>query len=347
MRNRFLINTLGFSAALLVAASAAAQSVSLKPKFTSGRTDFLELVEDVDQSMKGGMAGPDGMSMKIKQAFVVKRAVDAAEKDKARIKFTYDRILSGFDAPMMAIDYDSDSKNNDVDAAPYEDVYKIVLGESVVAEVGPDGRTTNVSGMKNIIAKVEEKVSNNPFWAQIKSHMSDDSFGVQMVNARFGLLPDKEVKPGDTWTATLREKMPGMGTLVRELKCTLKGVDKKDGHTIATIEYEGKVSSEASKNPEDDVNAMGMSAKVESGETKGQAEFDVDAGDFVRSQADSKMNLAIAMRGAPEGDGGMKVSAKSKSVARVLSEKERSEQKKANAEKPAEKPKSAETAPPK
>jgi hypothetical protein len=338
MSKRFLTTTIGFAAALLLAGSSAAQSVSLKPKFTAGKTDYFEQNEDIEQTMKGPMA-PEGMTMKIKQIYGLKRTVEAAEKDKSRIKYTYDRLAAAFDGPMMPpIDYDSDRKTNDVDAETYEQIFKLMLGESVKAEIGPDGRAQNVTGMKDIVAKVDKEVAGNMFWPQMKGYFTDESFGVQMINMRAGLLPNKDVKPGDTWTATLREKMPNVGTLVNELKCTLKGVDKKDGRTVATIEYDGKISSEPAEKAEP--NEMGMTAKVDSGETKGVAEFDVDAGDFVRTQVETKMNMSVAMGGggaAPDGEAGMKLSLRTKGGIRSISDKERAEQKKANSEKSAEK----------
>lgn len=330
MSKRLLKTTFGFATALLLAAGSAAQSVTLKPKYTAGKTDYLEHSEDIEQTMTGAMA-PDGMTMKIKALHCVKRTVEAADKDKGRIKFTYDRLASVFDAPMAVMDYDSDRKTNDVDAATYEDIYKLMLGESIKAEIGPDGRSESVTGMKDIVAKIDKEVTGNMFWAQMKDHFTDESFGMQMINWRSGLLPSKEVKPGDTWTTTLREKQPNIGTMIYDLKCTLKSVDKKDGRTIATIEYDGKITSEPAK---DEPNAMGMSVKLESGETKGVAEFDVDGGDVVRTQTESKLNMAASMSGAaPDGDGGMKIAARSKGSTRAIAEKERADQKKTNAEK--------------
>lgn len=352
MSKRILTTTIGFAAAVLLAGSAVAQSVSLKPKFTAGKTDYFEQNDDIDQTMKGPMA-PEGMSMKMRQVYGLKRKVESADKDKGVVTFTYDRFVSTFDGPMMPpVDYDSDRKTNDVDAEQFEDIFKVMLGESLRAEIGPDGRFLTVTGMKNIVEKVEKAVAGNMFWQQMKSGLTDESFGTQMINARAGLLPGKEVKAGETWTATLRDKLPMIGTMVREMKCTLKSVGKKDGRTIAMIEYEGKVSSEPAK---EGGSEMGMSARIESGETKGIAEFDVDAGDFVRSEHDTKMNMAVSMGGGggEEGEGGMKIVQKVKGTTRAISEKERTEQKKANAEKAAEKPsekppaKSEQPAPPK
>ena len=344
MSKRVLTTTLGFAAALLLAGSAAAQSVTLKPKFTAGKTDYIEQAEDTEQNMKGGMAGPDGMTMKMRNVYGLKRKVESAEKDKAVVTYTYDRFVSAFDAPMMPpTDYDSDRKENDVEAAQFEDIFKPMLGESLKAEIGPDGRYLSVTGMKNIIDKVDKEVTGNMFWQQMKMGMTDESFGTQMINARAGMLPEKEVKVGDTWNATLRDKLPMIGTLVREMKCTLKGVDKKDGRTLATVEFEGKISSEPAK---EGAGATPMNAKIDSGETKGTFEFDADGGEFVRSEHDTKMNVTMTMGGAAaagDGQGAMKLAQKVKGTARVLSEKQRAEQKKANAEKTPEKPANPDT----
>lgn len=326
LRNRVL----GFLCAGLVTAAATAQTVSLKPKFAEGKSDFFEQIDNVEQTISGPMAGGDqALKIKIRNLYCMSRKVEAASKETANIVFTYDRFGMNFDGPMMPpIVYDSDLKEQDADAAMVEDLYAAMLGSTVKAELNHDGTVKSIKGLKDMVEKVDAKVRGNPFWMQMKEEMTDDIFAIQMFKSRYSLLPEKEVKPGDTWDSKTSFNMPRIGTLKRDMKCTLKGVEKKEGRTVATITYEGTISSDAPATQ----SADGMSIAMESGSEKGTVHFDVESGDFARTETESKMKMKISM--GP--DNANSVAMVSTSNTRILGEKERAEQKKAAAQKAAD-----------
>ena len=321
---------MGLLCAGMITAAASGQSLSLKPKFAESKSDFFEQIDDVEQTISGPMAGGDeALKMKIRNLYCMSRKVQSASKETASIAFTYDRFGMNFDGPMMPpIVYDSDLKEQDADAAMVEDLYAAMLGSTVKAELNLDGTVKSINGLKEMVEKVDAKVQGNPFWMQMKEEMTDDIFAIQMFKSRYSLLPAKEVKPGDTWDSKTSFKMPRIGTLNREMKCTLKSVDKKDGRTVATISYEGKISSEAAASQ----SADGMAISMESGSEKGTLHFDVEAGDFVRTETESQMKMKISM-GAGNAN---TVAMVSNSATRIMAEKERAEQKKAAAQKPAD-----------
>lgn len=328
----------GFVCAGLASAAAWGQAVTLKLKYPAGRTDFFEQTDEIERKMTGGQFGNEGLTMKIRQLHGLMRKVESSSQEKAVVSYRFDHLEMGFDSPMMPpMVYDSDLPKQDADAAMVEDIFAAMLGGNVRIEVDSSGAVKSVSGLKEVCERVEAQTAGNMFWMQMKEQYSDDAFGQQMVKSRNSLLPDKEVKPGDTWTSKTSDKAPRIGTMTRDMKCTLKAVEKKDGKSIAMISFEGKISA--------DIQAESQPAeftiKSFDGTSMGTLQFDIDAGDFVRTESETIMNVAATMPGAAQsndsGENVTKVLVKVKGMSRNLSEKERAEQKKATAEKAAEK----------
>ncbi|MBI5864220.1 MAG: hypothetical protein HZB38_06910 [Planctomycetes bacterium] len=313
-------------------ASSLAQSVVLKMKFAEGRTDYYEEIESDEQVIKGGPVGEQGMTVSSRRIRGLDRKVESAEKDKTVVAFRFGRMATVFEMPGNSkMSYDSDLAAQEPGGEMFAEILETIVGETVRVEIGADGRTANAAGMDKIVAKIDDKVGGNPFWSQMKPMLNDESFAIQMINNRAALLPEKEVKAGDTWSVKTREPMPSVGEIARDLRCGLKSVAKKGGRTIATLEFEGTVSNEKAA-----ASQPGMQVKLEGGKTRGTFEFDVEGGDFVSGEDQSELKLVASMGGGE--DNAMKVALKSRNQFHVLTPKERAEQKRANAEQKRDEP---------
>ena len=173
-----------------------------------------------------------------------------------------------------------DAKNNFL-AAPM----RKLVGSKVKMLTTADGKVEKVEGGPQLRSKVVAG-ANMYVIASLNNMLSDEA--IKGWNTFHTGLPDKEVKPGDSW-ATTRNQNFGPGTITLDATNTFKGWEQRDGRKVALIESSGVIVAKppAGNSP--------VTVTVEDGATtSGKAWFDPALGCIVESTATSDFSIKMA-----------------------------------------------------
>ena len=137
-----------------------------------------------------------------------------------------------------------------------------MLRDHVRLVLGADGKTARVDGFKEFANRV---IGNNstPGAKNIFYQMFNEENFKQIGTLADG-LPDKPVKAGHHWPATLEFPAP-IGIIVINLKNTFKGWEPRGDRQCVRIAFKGDVSSKP------DPKSPNTSAKIENGEVSGES----------------------------------------------------------------------------
>lgn len=329
---------------LWTAGGAAAQSVNLKPQFKPGTSCYVETDQDINQKLSGGQFG-EGMTVRVHQIMGMDQKVEGASDGAVKVLLTYARVMQSIESPQMPrpIAFDSDGgkeSRNEMLA----DIFEPMLGKTLTMEVDKSGKIASFSGMEPILARLEESAAGNILYEQMKHGLDDDTMRHAWGASRLLYFPNKEVKVGDTWKATVVQPSRLTGDLEQEYNCKLDKIAEEDGRRLAVVSYTAvtRLAKDARPAADADVNIQ-----FTSGTGKGTVWLDVAAGELVRLEEDSESKLVMGGRPgtdptAPKID----VSVKMRQKTTVLTPAQREKQKAETARKAAEAAKSAEAGKP-
>jgi hypothetical protein len=271
---------------VLLVASASAAPVTMAIKFPPGRVQKMTTTMDMDQTMSGGPL-PAAMKQKMKMGMDATLKVVSADNSGATVEVTYDQVRMSMSMAGKEMSFDSSKDKASADNL-LSDVAGI-LGVKLTLRFGPDGIVNKVEGTDAMM----KKLSTGPGGAIMAKSLSD-SFGENQVKQMFNgslaeTLPKKPVAIGDQWESTSSQSMGGM-----KIKITadnkLKGVEDKNGHKIATIEFsgDGKIDGSA---------PGGVTIKADQLTQKGTKQFDLDAGCFTQTDMEQQLKGEVTVPG--------------------------------------------------
>jgi hypothetical protein len=123
----------------------------------------------------------------------------------------------------------------------------------------------------------------------------------QALRSFGGVLPEKPVSIGDSWTVPIDTELPagsfgptGPGSLRGDAQMTLRAVELRDGRRCAMIPVKATLKVDVSTN-KPELNALsggGMHVDA-SGHGTGESCFDLDRQDFITSQMTFEMTMAF------------------------------------------------------
>jgi hypothetical protein len=312
---------------------ASAQTIELKPKFEAGWTGYIESTEEIEQSIKGPMFGEEGQTTKIKQINGLIEKVESVAPGKgARISLTYDRVMQAFDSAQLSAAYDSDVDAPDDKGNMFAEVFSPMIGMPLMLELDESLKATSLTGMKEIVEKIEKTAGSNQFFGFIKAQLTDENSRFEWGDTFYAIYPNKAVKVGESWKKTLNHEDPQLGKLVIDFDVKLAKVDKRDGREMARIEYTYTLKQDPASKPEP--GPMGFVTKIESSEYKGDAEFDTKLGQIVEQESKGSMKLTFSNPDDEKADGDqaprITISSNSKRELKTLDQraKEKAEHKK-------------------
>lgn len=170
-----------------------------------------------------------------------------------------------------------DAKNNFL-AGPL----RKLVGGKVKLLTTADGKVEKVEGALQLRSKVAAGANSQALFA-IGTLLSDDA--IKGWNTLHTGLPDKAVKPGDTWPA-VRTQTVSSTAVSAEATNTFKGWEQRDGRKVALFESAGILVAKPA------VGANAAAATVEDGsQTSGKAWFDPALGVIVESSATSEVTI--------------------------------------------------------
>ncbi|MFQ5428733.1 MAG: DUF6263 family protein [Phycisphaerae bacterium] len=298
-------------------------AVLLKARFSAGRTHYIETQTETVQTMPG----PAGkMKVTLRQTSGRVEKVESASSKGAKIVVTLDRFAVDSSNPMMGkMSYDSDMP--DSDASPrLKELFAPMIGTSTTAELDGDNQITSYTGMEAVLKKVAASAANNPFLPGIKRSLTDERAKQSWHDLHLALLPNKKVKPGESWKQPVENRSSQMGTVVYDCNFKLDRMTEAKGQPVAVITYTGKAKKDQTLKPPG--MPPGMALVLETGEISGTFSFDPAAGELVRKEQTVRIKVAMKAEGnAAMAMPGGAIEVQNTEVSRVISVAEREKEK--------------------
>ena len=364
LSNAALILTVPF---VLPGGVALGESAMFKREYVPGRISYIESKTELDQEISGLPMPP--MKFHVEMLYGLWEKVESATSDKTSIVLTFDRAARNVEAPMMGdVEFDTDDPEYEEAAPQIGTVLKPMIGLAMTMELGRDGKVVSFSGMDAINKKISKKAVASMHWEQMKEEFTNERGRETWGNDPLLIYPNKEVKVGDTWTASSSMVRPTVGTIVTDYQYKIDRISLENGRKTVSISFAGVVSQGAdveqdadSKEPgpkeggkkendttKEEPQKAGPKAEV-SGLLSGTAFYDVGLGRIVKRTSEGKIDLKIllseVMPNVPTSEepqfAVFKMTIKSTTL--ILTEKERNAQK-AEARKKAELRRAAEEA---
>lgn len=278
-RVALLVAFVGFVVPALAQEKDKDKPVNLAWKFEKDKTFYQELTTDTTQDMK--VMGMD-VKQKQKQTFYFSwTPLEQKDKDwiiRQRIEGVKMEIQIGGNSISF------DSQNPGAGNNPLSEFFKALIGSEFKLTVGPDMRVSKVEGRKEFLDKlVATNQQMKPLLDQI---LSEDALK-QMADPTFAILPNKDVKKGDTWEFKAKLNLGPIGSYDTTYTYKYEGPEKE-------LEKIGITAALKYQPPAQDAGQGGLpfrikDAKLESKNATGTAFFDPKEGRVDSSE----MNLTL------------------------------------------------------
>jgi hypothetical protein len=133
----------------------------------------------------------------------------------------------------------------------------------------------------------QAKLAKQPTGAQLKEMFSKEGMK-SLLHQAATVLPEKPVKPGDSWKGTTETKSP-VGKLVMDMTYTYRGTVMDSGRPLERIDV-GMMVRFAKQ-----ANEMGLNVSVKEQKNAGALFFDAELGRFVRTEMRQTMTLVTSI----------------------------------------------------
>jgi surface antigen len=226
-------------------------------------------------------------------------ATDVAADGAATVNVKFESIRMDMASAMGSFSYDSaapPAQAADPVTSTLAAVMGAMVGESISVVLSPTGAIRSLDGGTRLMEKIRKASpdvsAGMNMLGGFDAMMSDDAWRGTFGQS-FASLPDKPVKPGDSWQSTVKVPSP-MGEMIVDTTYALKGVERLDGRDVARIAFTQRTKSSGT-------GAMGpMTAQLGDGTGEGEVAFDPKQGRVVRTVVRSTMPMSLSMT-APDG----------------------------------------------
>jgi hypothetical protein len=203
-------------------------------------------------------------------------------------------------AGMTMVSFDSAQPSADSAANPMTGFLKRISGAKLKVLLDTNGNPESLEGLPEFIKTIMGPDAGDPADMSKQISAMEDKFKDAMSNSG-GLLPDKPVKVGDTWSRN-SDVNSGTTSVSQNINYTFTGWETHNDHKCAVIQYTGEVTP---KGADGDPTSVQM-------HLTGTIWFDPDLGMLVESATkvgvDVKVNLgAQAMTTKVNGDVALKL----------------------------------------
>ena len=174
-----------------------------------------------------------------------------------------------------------------------------LIGEPVTVVIKPTGSVEKVEGFSRLVEKMFKTMPQDPTTAAsltpLRASLSDDAMR-NMLGQGFSPLPEKPIKPGDTWSSQFTSGNPMVGNMTTAITSTLKAIEGTGADQVAKVAMKLTITQEGAATP----NPMGLIMKIGASTGEGEMSFDVGRGRLQRSSLQTV--LPMTMTGsAPDG----------------------------------------------
>jgi hypothetical protein len=306
----------------------AGDAIVMKPKLSAGLKQYVESDNQLKQKFENPRMPGGGMELEVRRLYGVMQKVESASAGGAKIEMKFERAMQQVDSPMFEALFDTDDPENEEAAEQLGAALQAMLGIPFTLEFNGEMQATACSGMSAISEKVQEEAAGNAMLGQLVGELTDERAQKDWGDGLFYLYPNREVRPGDTWKASLKNNIPRIGKVVSHAECKFDRVTREDGHEVAIVTYQGKTESDTAEAGEEREEGDPPAPSV-SGSFSGTATFDVRRGQFVKREEKRDVTITTQMPGreGEESPGQMKIQINGRHTLRVMSDADRAEQK--------------------
>lgn len=276
--------------------SDAAEKIDLKLRLKQGQKYGMQTT--VDQKVSQTIQEQE---QKIRQMIAMGMGFEVLAVDAngvASVKTSYQTIHVKISGPMGVIEYDSTKPDAPVDAnnpaaQMMAQMYRAMVGQSLVMKVNPRGKVVEVKGFKKMIQRMIEKISGDDDAKRttkefMKNFLSEDKIKMMGSNMMMA-FPPRPVGIGDSWVD--KESM-SIGFPI-EIANTYTLKERKNG--MAIVDVSSKMDF-GEKDAPVEMGPVKMNMKM-TGRVRGTSQIDEASGWMIRSKM--KMQLSGQMKIAP------------------------------------------------
>lgn len=273
-------------------AAALADSLLLKTRHDGAGSAYCEFTAETQQKM----AGPDGKPMQVLVKSVYGAMMDsAAAGDGAEVRLKMDRLMGSLtfrtadSAEGVTSMFDTDDPENENASPDHRAAFDAILNMPLRISLDAQGVATAIEGAEAIRQKLLLLGEQN----FIAKSLADEDFADRPAMATFGetagvLLPNREVKVGETWKKTQHSLYPHVGKVILSYECTLERIEESSDGPVAIIRFQGTVAKDADEKP-----AEGQRLGTIDGSFSGSARFSASAGRCVEIRRESAERIEI------------------------------------------------------
>lgn len=238
-----------------------------------GETYPFALKINMSQSLSDGVRTEKSTSTKTTEMAYL---VDDVITNGYKLTATFKGFSESFTGPNgESLTYNTKSTQPaDKDVAQSWKIYKAISGESFKMEIDNKGKVLNVSGLDNVITKVQAKLKSdfNEEEQKILGEVLRSSLSKEFIKMQFeetlNFFPDKSMKVGEDWSDSQNiSEGPIKGT--NKVTRTFKGIDGN----LATIAVNGTQTVSGKESQGDFSMEMSSNATI-----KGNIILDVNSG---------------------------------------------------------------------
>jgi hypothetical protein len=272
-------------------APATGDKVEIKWKFEKDKPFYQEMTTDTDQNMK--VMGME-VNQKQKQTFYFSWTYKEDDKDKNMVMV---QKIEGVKLTINIADnpINFDSTNPAAQNTALAEFFKALVGSEFRLTLDKDLKVLKVEGRDEFLKKLG--TTNQTMEPLLKRILNEDALK-QMADPTFGIVPNKPVAKGESWTRDSKLSLGPIGSYKNTYKYTYEGQDDKN-KDLAKVKVDTTLTYEPPTDPGEGLPFRIKEAKLTSKDASGDVRFDVKKGRLEESNLKLKLegDLTIEIGG--------------------------------------------------
>ena len=242
-RRRLVASTV-LAFAVVLAQPLGGQSVSVRYLWKTGETLTYRSTQQTVVNMSG-VPGLGEMNLSTSIVQIMKMVAENVAADgTATVRVTIESMKMDMTTPLGNMTFDSAAPSqaaSDPMSAALAPAVNAIVGASFTTGMKPTGAITSVSGLTALAEKLQKAMpaGTDLSGSGLDTLMSDDTMKSALAQG-FTMLPDRPVKPGETWKSDLTMATPIM-TIMSAWTYTLNALDTTGGGHLARIAVVGVI----------------------------------------------------------------------------------------------------------
>ena len=194
--------------------------------------------------------------------------------------------MSAGGQPPMA--FDSKGAAIDEESNPLAGALRKMIGSRLKLLTDASNQVEEIEGFNEFFAKVSVGLPPQ-VQGMMSGMLSEDQLKQMAGQGLSHMLPDKPVKPGDSWPVNFDLSGGPIGTINLDLNYSFKRWEDHEKRNCALLDFGGTMTSKDGQT----AGPMGVKVVIENGSMSGKTWFDPDLGMAVGSDIDQVMKLLI------------------------------------------------------